>query len=1085
MYHSDLHILKLKKTFVACLLCIFSLLFPLKVKAEDMEQKTVHVGYYVNECFQEGTSDSDVKRGYGYEYLRKVACYTGWKYEYVYGTWADLYEMFIDGDIDIMAGISKMEGREDVLFPDQEMGIEGYYLYRHEDDTDIVDGEPLTVSGKRIGVIHNTTMEYSLIEWLKECDIEAEIVAYDGFEEERNAFEQRQIDAFVEMDFNITTDSGCAPVIKIGQMAYYLAVTKQRTDLLEDLNNALTILNEVEPYFRQNLQYTNYRNSLIGHTLSEPEQAWVNTHSVMHVGYFENYLPYCGSDQNGNASGLVRDVLSEITQRLQISDQIEIVYSSYQSYEQMVSDLQSGTLDAAFPVSGELWHGEQDGIFSSSPVVSAGVDLAFAGGYDEKTLASIAVNRNNRMQYYYTVSNFPDSRIVFYSTTADCLDAVAHGQAGSTILNGIRTNSLLSDSKYSSLMAVQLPQTDDFCFGVADGNDQLLLLLNRGIRLIGEDYGINASHKYMTYSYTAVDFVRENAVPIVIIIVIIAGIIIFLLVREARNRRLYTKEIENSKNELALAFEAAESASNAKSAFLFNLSHDIRTPMNAIMGFTGLLKTGVDDPQVVRDYVGKIETASGFLLSLINNVLEMARIESGKAVLDESANDVYVFWDGLQAMFDNQMKEKDLSYEFEIHVEHPYVMVDVTKMREILLNIVSNAVKYTPEHGTVSVIVKELPSQKEGYVLYQTVVKDSGIGMSAEFLPHVFEEFTREKTGTEHKVEGTGLGMPIVKKLVDLMNGTITVESEQGKGSTFTVTTAHRIAERSEIVIPDEPVAEHSLEDYTGKRILLAEDNDLNAEIAMTILEMEGFVVDRAEDGAQCVEMLVQAQPEYYDLILMDIQMPNMDGYGATRAIRRMEDQVKSDIPIIAMTANAFEEDRKKAFRMGMNGHIIKPIQIESMKAILGHVLSRKEQDRESYESWHAYFDEYDAFRTFREQYRIHGKACGCLVYEAKGDGRIVFADENLIRIFGCDSYSDFQQYTGGTFKTIVHPDDSIRVETEIRKQIQESEDSLERVRYHIVRKDGVIREVDDIGRKVFTENGSSVFYVCIVDITD
>lgn len=405
------HTARLISKFTAGLLCfilVLSLFCPITAKVAETEQKTVRVGYYVNEHFQEGTSEDDVKSGYGYEYLRKVAYYSGWKYEYVYGKWADLYEMFLDGEIDIMAGIFKLDEREDhILYPDYEMGIENYYLYRHEGDTEIVGKDISTLSGKKIGVIKNTTMEDSLHKWLSENSVDAEIVEFVGYEEEQAAFDRKEIDVFVEMDFNISTDSGRAAVVKIGDLPYYLAVTKKRPDLLRELNSALEKLNEVEPYFRQNLQYSNYGNSLISHTLSETEQEWVRKHDVINVGYFETYMPYCGSDKNGNATGLLIDVMDEILRKLSIEKNISVRYVPYQSYEEMIAELHTGKLDVVFPVDGELWNAEKDGIFSSSTVVSAGVDLVFEGSYDDKTVASIAVNKNNKLQYYYTVSNFP------------------------------------------------------------------------------------------------------------------------------------------------------------------------------------------------------------------------------------------------------------------------------------------------------------------------------------------------------------------------------------------------------------------------------------------------------------------------------------------------------------------------------------------------------------------------------------------------------------------------------------------------------------------------------------------------------
>ena len=387
--------------------------------------------------------------------------------------------------------------------------------------------------------------------------------------------------------------------------------------------------------------------------------------------------------------------------------------------------------------------------------------------------------------------------------------------------------------------------------------------------------------------------------------------------------------------------EIANASNAAKSAFLFNMSHDIRTPMNAIIGFTELLEKHLDNKELAESYIKKIQTSNEFLLSLINNVLEMARIESGKTTLDETYWNAYKFNDTLYSLFDSQMTEKGITFIREVNVEHPDIICDATKLREIFLNILSNALKYTSTGGHVSMRLTEVPSDRPGYVMYQTVIEDTGIGISEEFLPHMFEEFTRERSSTESKVNGTGLGMAIVKKLVDLMEGTIKVESKTGKGTRFTVTLPHRIAEDSVSGSCKEHVTEYTDGQFKGHRILLAEDNELNAEIAITILEEAGFEVEHAEDGIACVGMLEKADDDYYDLILMDIQMPNMDGYKATQTIRKFSDAKKAGITIIAMTANAFEEDKKNAFNAGMKGHIAKPIRVNELFALLAEMLSK------------------------------------------------------------------------------------------------------------------------------------------------
>ena len=391
--------------------------------------------------------------------------------------------------------------------------------------------------------------------------------------------------------------------------------------------------------------------------------------------------------------------------------------------------------------------------------------------------------------------------------------------------------------------------------------------------------------------------------------------------------------------ELQKAYIAAETASKAKTDFLFNMSHDIRTPMNAIIGFTNLLEKHLDDKAVVLDYIKKIKMSNEVLLSLINNVLEMARIESGKEHLDETSENAFDFLQSVFLLFDSQMQEKGIRFIRSVCVEHPNIIIDKTKMREILLNILSNALKYTSTGGTVTMTVTELPSEQSGYAIYQTTVEDTGIGMSEEFLPHIFEDFSREHSSTESRITGTGLGTAIVKRLVDLMNGKIKVESELGKGTKVILTMQHKIAAEKDIRQTGTSATDYRIEDFNGKRILLAEDNDLNAEIAIAILEEAGFVTERAEDGIICVDMIEKSAPAHYDLILMDIQMPNMDGYKATQVIRRLPDKKKAEIPIVAMTANAFEEDRRNALKAGMNGHIAKPIHVKELFSLLAELL--------------------------------------------------------------------------------------------------------------------------------------------------
>ena len=412
------------------------------------------------------------------------------------------------------------------------------------------------------------------------------------------------------------------------------------------------------------------------------------------------------------------------------------------------------------------------------------------------------------------------------------------------------------------------------------------------------------------------------------------GLLVFNDVTDQKKKEL------QANIELEDAYNKSQSASKAKTSFLFNMSHDIRTPMNAILGFADLIEKHLDDKDKCKMYLQKLKSSSSFLLSLINNVLDMARIESGQTEIVESVWDVNNFVSDLVSVFESSIKEKNLKFIKFMDIKHENVYCDATRLRQIYLNIISNAVKYTPNGGEIKLIIKEIECDKEGYARFQTVVSDTGIGMSKEFLPHIFEEFSREKTTTESRVVGTGLGMPIVKTLVTLMHGTIEVESEQGVGTKFTVTLDHRIARKEEIKVEEEEIKDKDIVSYKGKRILLAEDNELNTEIAVTILEEAGFIVEHAENGQVCVDMLKNAKIGYYDLILMDIQMPVMDGYKATETIRAINNP-RCDIPIIAMTANAFDEDKRKAYVIGMDGHIAKPINIPQLLETISKVLKK------------------------------------------------------------------------------------------------------------------------------------------------
>ena len=571
------------------------------------------------------------------------------------------------------------------------------------------------------------------------------------------------------------------------------------------------------------------------------------------------------------------------------------------------------------------YEAEQNDIILSNTVFE--VNIAVITGvkkFDENKENTVAVSRNNLLGKWYISFNYPFWEIKEYDSSDEVEKAVHSGEADCFVVKAGQSLKTLEDRKMRSIF---LTKSGTSCFAVTRENIILMNILNKTIQTLPASRLSSLFSVYENTSgkVTLVEYIKDNLQVVSISFVSVTLVIILIigyLMMKARKSQIQ-----------------AENANAAKSDFLFNMSHDIRTPMNALLGYSELMKRELTDPKLL-DYQEKMEQSGNLLLSIINNVLDMARIESGKMELDENyvkISDIYL---GVYRIFQIEAEKKGIHLELEYDVLHEHVICDETKNREVFLNLLSNAIKYTASGGTVTIRITELDCDRGGYVRIQTQVIDTGIGMSEEFLPSLFEAFARERNTTAGKVAGTGLGMPIIKKYVDMMGGSIEVESKLGEGSKFTVIMEYRIADKGYYEQDTNPSPDTEETDWiSGKHVLLAEDNDLNAEIAEFILEDMGLIVDRVEDGIQCVARMEQKPAGTYDLILMDIQMPNMDGYKATQAIRRLADKKKAGIPIIAMTANAFEEDRKKAFEKGMNGHIAKPVDAEKAKKTILSVL--------------------------------------------------------------------------------------------------------------------------------------------------
>ena len=925
------------------------------VKAQDNSAEIVRVGYYENEVFQEGASEGAVKNGYAYEYYRKLSEYTGWKYEYIYGSYAELYQMLLDGEIDLLAGLAYKEERAGLLsYPVLPMGNESYNLIKHDLDTDI-SADPATVNGKTIGVLDSALVD-ALKNYLEEQGLDAEVKTYDDYEKLYAAFDNNSISLIaVEGDGAYGRDHA-EVLCTFGTSDYYLCVNKNRKDLLDELNTAQSQLAAEESNYINSLRIKYYKVSVSGRVLSSAEREWLDGNDEIRVGYLNNYLPYSDTAADGSVTGIVKELVPKIFEKL--ATDIKITYSGYDSYDEMISDMSAEKIDAAFPVGGGMYYSEENGIYQSSPVATSSTELIFIGEYSDEKAKSFAINENNRMQYYYVKTYFPDAEIISCSSIEDCLEAVLNGRAGCTTLNGLRAGDILKNRKYRHLSMRQLSMNDDRCFGVEIGNEGLLKLLNRGINVVGADYARNLANMYTggLYSYSFLDMVRDYIVVFGVIALSIALLVIYFLYREFKRKqneindkeraRLELEEknaeLAKSREALAYALDMAENANKAKTTFLNNMSHDIRTPMNAIVGFTALAESYIDDKELVKDYLGKISISSQHLLSLINDVLDMSRIESGKVAIEYADVSIPDVVSEVSSIIHGSISGKQQELTVDISgIKNECVVTDKLRLNQVLLNILTNAVKFTPEHGRISFTAKEKPVAGDGMTCFEFRIKDNGIGIGKEFRNIIFEAFTRERSSTVSGIQGTGLGMAITKNIVDMMGGTIEVESTEGQGSEFIVNIPCRISEKTV-----ENSKQHSRkETFEGKRILLAEDNELNQQIATAILEGAGFAVDIAQDGNEAVDMVREQKAGYYDVVLMDIQMPYKDGYEAAREIRALEDKEKAAVPILAVTANAFEEDRANAMEAGMNGHLAKPYNVPKMLETLSDILKNTEKE--------------------------------------------------------------------------------------------------------------------------------------------
>ena len=1061
------------------LLLLLSAVLPVKAAAETASAKVVRVGSF-EDTFNY-VNEKGARKGYGYELLETLSGYAGWQFEYVTCDWSDCFEKLKNGEIDIIGGISYTEDRtQEMLFSDEPMGVEKYYLYADLSRADISASDFKTLNGKKIGVLMGTEPEVMLAEWEEKYGLKTEHVNISNNEDVKQKLANHEIDCFVSLEESFWAERGISTITRVGESGIYYAINKNRPDIKEELDDAMRALDEAVPFYTADL-YKRYFSMDYTPILTGEEKAWLRKHGAIRMGFLASDSGVSTFDPaTGEFTGVITDYIQFAADCLG-NQELEFQLVGYDSKEAELDALKSGEIDMIFhcdqnPNLAEEYHFACTNTTWTSNLMA----VTNKQHFNENNVNRIAVPQNKLSLKKYLAFYYPQWEIVDCDTQEDAARLVKDGQAD-CFVTGIS-----SENKYSkkySFYSVPLVNPVRSCFAVNSGNRSLLSILNKTIKAMPVNMlaGALAMYKSSARKVTLSDFIKDNFFKVMLISSIAVAVVlltILMLLQKARKAEAAARKAASDTQELnaklQVAVEKAESANRAKSTFLSNMSHDIRTPMNAIIGFTTLALSNIDDTDRVKDYLAKTLASSNHLLSLINDVLDMSRIESGKIHLEEVEVNLSDVLHDLKTIVSGQIYAKQLElYMDAMDVTDEDVYCDKTRLNQILLNLLSNAIKFTPAGGTVSVRVRQLAGKVRGCGQYEFRIKDNGIGMSQEFAQKIFEPFERERTSTVSRIQGTGLGMAITKNIVDMMGGTIEVQTAQGKGTEFTVCvpmraqTEQRPVEKiteleglKALVVDDdfntcdsvtkmlvkvgmraewtlsgkEAVlrARQSIEmsdvyhayiidwrlpdmngievtrqirslhddtpiiiltaydwsdieveakaagvtafcakpmfmsdlretlmsalgqkpadavqrllpeknaDFKGKHILLVEDNALNREIAQEILREYGFLVDSAENGAVAVEKVSTAAPGSYDLVLMDVQMPIMDGYTATRKIRALDDPARAKLPILAMTANAFDEDRRNALESGMNGFLSKPIVIDDLMQELHKIL--------------------------------------------------------------------------------------------------------------------------------------------------
>ena len=916
----------------------------------------VRVGYFENGEFQKGAEQGAIRQGYAYEYYRKISEYTGWQYEYVYGGFSELYQMLLDGQIDLLAGLAKTKERLGLIgYPQFPMGSETYNMMKHSDD-DRITTSYATLNGKRIGVL-DSAMVRVLQKFLDEHGVGAEIKTYPDHQSLMDAFTWHRVDVIVTESDGSYEREDATLLYAFGSSDYYLCVSASRPDLLDTLSKAQEQLMVEEPNFVNSLKM---KYDIVSRNLSDAERKWLAEHQVLRVGYLNHYLPYSDTDKEGNATGLVRDLIPRILEELGILH-LDVSYTGYDNYDEIIADMGAGNIDVAFPVGGGLFFSEENNIYQSNPVAAPGTDLIFSNEHSRHTLQTFAVNRNNRMQYYYVKTNFPNAMILYCPSIEDCLEAVKEGKASYTTVNGFRANDLLKNRQFRDLSVKPLNQPDSRSFGVPIGEEGLLRLLNRGVTRIGRDRIEAIAYRYIEGLHTRslYDVLMDNLWILGLLIAGAALLAVAFFARESSHakRRMEEKEAASralerktaelaehkqalieSNEKLAASAQREQAANVAKSQFLSNMSHEIRTPINAIMGMDEMIRREAKTPQI-REYAENIRNASASLLSLVNDILDFSKIEAGKMEIIPVEYETSSILNDLVNMVKARAEKKGLSFQVEASPDLPTLLYgDEIRIKQVATNVLTNAVKYTEKGGVTLRVSFEKANEEE--IRLRFSVKDTGIGIKPEDIEKLYNPFERIEEKRNRTIEGTGLGMNITKRILELMESRLEVESVYGEGSTFSFAIVQRVVDWTPIGDFEQAyhrtVARQDVyhERFTAPdaKILVVDDTKMNIIVMKGLLKATKVQIDEAGSGQEALTLTAKKR---YDVIFLDHRMPDMDGIETLAAMRAQTDGKNLETHVVCLTANAISGAREWYLSKGFDDYLTKPVNSDHLEATL------------------------------------------------------------------------------------------------------------------------------------------------------